>query len=157
MDETPKNIGVEAASRKIKHFCAYRERCHSEVKEKLYSFGLYPKEVEEIISNLIEEGYLNEERFAIAFAGGKFRMNKWGKNKIISELKKKRVSPYCIKKGLQYIDEDAYMKTLSKLFSDKMKTFKSASTLNSKKTIQYLLGKGYDYRDILSVIDEKNK
>lgn len=156
MSETPKNIGVEAASRKIKHFCAYQERCHSEVKDKLYGFGLYPKEVEEILSNLIEEGYLNEERFAIAYAGGKFRMNKWGKNKIISELKKKRVSPYCIKKGISYIDEDAYMITITKLYTAKMKTFKSASALNTKKAIHYLLGKGYDYKDITTAIDQKN-
>lgn len=156
MNETPKNIGIEAATRKIKHYCAYQERCHAEVKEKLYSFGLYSKEVDEIISLLIQEGYLNEERYAIAFAGGKFRMNKWGKTKIIAELKKKKVSPYCINKGINQIDEDDYMNTLSKLCRDKFSTMKSRSAINTKKVTTYLLGKGYDYRDIATVLKQKD-
>ncbi|HEV8079593.1 MAG TPA: hypothetical protein VGP43_02700 [Chitinophagaceae bacterium] len=72
----------EQALPKIKLYCAYQERCHKEVKEKLYSLGLYKKDVEQLISQMIEENYLNEERFAIQYAGGKFRMNKWGRIKI---------------------------------------------------------------------------
>ena len=71
-----KNIGTEAAFRKIKHYCAYQERAHAEVKQKLYGYGLYKNEVEQLISQLIEENYLNEERFAIAFAGGKFQIGR---------------------------------------------------------------------------------
>ena len=69
-----KNIGTEKALQKIKHFCSYQERSHQEVKEKLYSFGLYKADVELLLSQMIEENYLNEERFAIAFAGGRFRI-----------------------------------------------------------------------------------
>ena len=76
------NFTAEQAISKIKHFCAYQERCHAEVRDKLYSFGLHRKDVGGIIADLIGENYLNEDRFAINFAGGKFRMKHWGKNKI---------------------------------------------------------------------------
>ena len=82
---------------KAKHYCAYQERCHSEVKDKLYGFGLTTPEVNEIVSRLIEENYLNEERFAILFAGGHFRTKKWGRVKIAYALKQKQVSAYSIK------------------------------------------------------------
>ncbi|MBP9099229.1 MAG: RecX family transcriptional regulator, partial [Ferruginibacter sp.] len=84
-----KNIGTEKARQKIRHFCSYQERSHQEVKEKLYGFGLYKVDVETLLSEMIEENYLNEERYAIAFAGGKFRIKKWGKVKIRYELKQK--------------------------------------------------------------------
>ena len=93
------NFTPEQAIPKIKQYCAYQERCHAEVKDKLYSFGLHRKDVDEIIVLLIGENYLNEERFAIHYAGGKFRINHWGKNKIKQALKQKRVSDYCIKKA----------------------------------------------------------
>src|SRR6476619_3411710 len=99
-----KRLNKEQAMQKLKHYCGYQERSHIEAREKLYSFGLYKQEVEECISRLIEEDYLNEERFAIAYARGKFRMKGWGKNKIIQSLKEKRVSGYCINKALKEID-----------------------------------------------------
>ena len=107
----------EQAVPKIKQYCAYQERCHSEVRDKLYSFGLHKNDVEEIISTLITENYLNEERFAIHFAGGKFRMKQWGKIKIKQALKYKQVSDYCIRKALKEIDAHEYEKTFQKLVS----------------------------------------
>src|SRR6201996_8784258 len=94
------SLSLEQALQKARHYCGYQERCHSEVKEKLYSFGLHKKEVEEALSTLIEENYLNEERFAIQYAGGHFRLKQWGKVKIRYELKQRQVSDYCIKKAL---------------------------------------------------------
>lgn len=131
---------------KIKQYCAYQERCHAEVKEKLYSFGLYKNDVEQIISQLIEENYLNEERFAIHYAGGKFRMKQWGKVKIKYALKQKQVSDYCIKKALNEIDENDYMQTLQKLAEQKLKALKSEKNIVSKKRKlqDYLLQKGYE-------------
>ncbi|MBU3713482.1 MAG: RecX family transcriptional regulator, partial [Ferruginibacter sp.] len=82
---------------KIKQFCAYQERSHREVKEKLFSYGLYKLQVDELLSRMIEENFLNEERYATAFAGGKFRMKGWGKVKIKYELKQQQVSEYCIR------------------------------------------------------------
>ena len=96
-----KYYSKEEALQKAKQYCAYQERSHSEVKEKLYSFGLYKKDVDELLSELISENYLNEERFAIMFAGGKFRIKQWGRIKIKYALKQKQVSEYCIKKHWQ--------------------------------------------------------
>ena len=90
-----KYVTNEQALQKIKHYCAYQERCHSEVKEKLYSLGVWKKDQDQMIATMIEEGYLNEERFAIAFASGRFKIKHWGRVKIRYELKQKQVSEYC--------------------------------------------------------------
>src|ERR1700712_5575139 len=141
-----KYLSKEQAIQKAKHYCGYQERCHSEVKEKLYSLGLYKQQVEESIAQLIEENYLNEERFAQQFAGGKFRMKQWGRVKIKYELKQKQVSEYCIKKGLKEINEDDYLKTLQKLAADKWNQNNTESNLFNKlrKTQNYLMQKGYE-------------
>ncbi len=152
----PKNIGTEQAFQKIKHYCAYQERNHAEVKKKLYGYGLYKNEVEELLSKLIEENYLNEERFAIAFAGGKFRINHWGKTKIKYELKQKQVSDYCIKKALASISDEDYEKTLHKLAAEKLKTLSKEVNVFAKKTKlqNYLVGKGYEYEVVGKVMGE---
>lgn len=139
-------VSKDQALQKAKHFCAYQERSHSEVKEKLYGFGLYKNDVEELMSLLIEENYLNEERFAIAFAGGKFRVKQWGKVKIKYELQQKKVSAYCIKKALAEIDEADYEKCLQKLAEAKLATLKSEKNIFVKKTKlkNYLMQKGYE-------------
>jgi regulatory protein len=141
-----KQLTKEQAFQKLKHYCAYQERCHSEVKEKLYSFGLRKTEVEELLSQLIDDEYLNEERFAVQFAGGKFRMKHWGKVKIKYELKQKQVSAYCIKKAMTVIDQDVYIKTLEKLASEKLKTLSSETNhfIRKRKLQDYLLQKGYE-------------
>jgi regulatory protein len=140
----------EQALQKAKHYCAYQERCHSEVMEKLYSLGLWKKDVEETISVLIEENYLNEERFAIQFAGGRFRMKNWGRVKIRYELRQKKVSEYCIRKALAAIDEEDYQRTLEKLAAEKLGSLKSeTNSLARKRKLQdYLLQKGYEREQI---------
>lgn len=131
---------------KIKQYCAYQERCHAEVKEKLYSFGLYKKEVELLISQLIEENYLNEERFALQYAGGKFRMRRWGKVKIKHALKQKQVSDYLIKTALKAIDESDYLNALHKLAEQKLKTLRGEKNIfiKKRKLQDFLLQKGYE-------------
>jgi regulatory protein len=143
----------EQALPKARQYCAYQERCHSEVKEKLYGFGLYKKDVEELISNLIEENYLNEERFAMVFAGGRFRIKHWGKVKIKYELRQRQVSDYCIKKALQEINTADYLKTLYKLAEGKLKLLKAEkNSFTKKKKLQdYLLQKGFESRLIQTV------
>ena len=137
--------GKKPALQKLKHYCAYQERCHQEVKEKLYNLGVWKKEHDEIMATLIEENYLNEERFAIAFAGGRFRMKQWGRVKIKYELKQKQVSEYSIKKALKQIDEDEYLKVLNKLAKAKYAALKSEQYLvRKKKTMDYLMGKGFE-------------
>ncbi|MEO7045500.1 MAG: regulatory protein RecX [Ferruginibacter sp.] len=149
------NIGVEEAFRKIKHYCAYQERNHRETKEKLYSFGLYKHEVEQLLSQLVEENYLNEERFVIAYAGGHFRMKQWGRSKIKYELKQKGISDYLIKKALKSIDEAEYEKTFQKLAQAKLKTVKSEKNIftKKKKVQKYLIQKGFEYDMIAAFIN----
>ncbi len=152
-----KQLSKEQAFEKAKHYCAYQERSHYEVKEKLYSFGLYKKQVEELISQLIEEDYLNEERFSIQFAGGKFRIKQWGRVKIKYELKQKQVSEYCIKKALKQIDENDYLKTLSKLAEKKwtsVKKMESNKFSRMSKTTDYLLQKGYEAELVRKIVGE---
>jgi len=141
-----KQLTPQQALQKLKHYCAYQERCHSEVKEKLYNYGLHTTDVEQIISTLIEENYLDEERFAIHFAGGKFRMKKWGRIKIRYELKQRRVSDYCIKKAIQSIDEDQYEAAIDKLVEEKMKDAKKYKQpyLKMRFIISVLNQKGYE-------------
>lgn len=141
-----KYFSKEEALQKAKQYCAYQERCHSEVKDKLYSFGLYKKEVDELLSELISDNYLNEERFAIQYAGGKFRIKQWGRVKIKYALKQKQVSEYCIKKALKIIDEGDYNKTAQKLFDQKLKTLKTEKNIFSrkKKLQDHLIQKGFE-------------
>ena len=153
-----KQLTKEEAFQKLKHYCAYQERCHNEVKEKLYNFGIWKKEQDEIIATLIEENYLNEERFAIAFAGGRFRIKKWGRTKIKYELKQKQVSDYCIKKALKQIDETDYLEVLNKLVKEKFAALKNDQPIiRKKKTIAYLQQKGYEYDLILCCIENNYK
>lgn len=145
--KTQNYYSKEQALQKAKQYCAYQERCHSEVKAKLYDMGLYKKDVEELISNLIEADYLNEERFAIQFAGGKFRIKQWGRVKINYTLKQKQVSEYCIKRALSAIDENDYEKTARKLFEQKLRTVKTDKNIFSKKrkVQDHLIQKGYEF------------
>ena len=141
---------------KIKQFCAYQERCHSEIKAKLYEFGLSNNEAEEIISKLIEENFLNEERFAIHFAGGKFRIKQWGRTKIKYELKRKNISEYCIKKALGAIDGSDYLATLTKLADVKYSSLKNEKNpfVKRKKLQDHLRLKGYEGDLIQEVLSE---
>ena len=156
-----KQLTKEQAFQKAKHYCGYQERSHQEVKEKLYSFGLYKQQVEELLSQLIEENYLNEERYAIQFAGGKFRMKQWGRVKIKYELKQKRVSEYNIKIAIKEIDEDDYTKTLQKLAEKKWTSVKGEGVnhyVKLSKTTDYLLQKGYEpdlIKEAIATIKQK--
>ncbi len=142
-----KQLSKEQALQKAKHYCGYQERSHYEVREKLYALGMHKQQVEELISQLIEENYLNEERFAIEFAGGKFRMKQWGRVKIKYELKQKKVSEYCIKKALKQIDEDDYLKSLNTLAKKKWNSIKGDGVnhfVKMSKTTTYLMQKGFE-------------
>lgn len=150
-----KQLTKEQALQKLKHYCAYQERCHSEVKEKLYNLGVWKKDHDEIIASLIEENYLNEERFAIAFAGGKFRVKQWGRVKIKYELKQKQVSEYSIKKAMKQIGEEEYLALLHKLTKEKYAALKKEQYLiRKKKTMYYLMAKGFEPELVRSVIEK---
>jgi regulatory protein len=150
-----KRLTPDQALQKIRHFCSYQERCHLEVKQKLYGYGLYKKDVEEVISNLIENNYLNEERFAVQFAGGKFRMKHWGRRKIQYELLQKGVSSYCIKFALKQISEEDYTQQLKKLAATKYELLRGEHYLaRQAKTAAYLVQKGFEPNLVNAVINE---
>ena len=126
-------------------FCAYQERTQQEVRDKLYGEGLIMDEIEEIIVRLIQENFLNEERFAKAYAGGKFRMKKWGRRKIRNGLKLRGLSDYCIRKGMGEIEEEDYLRTLQELILKKSGEIKEKNPLiRRNKLSRYLIGKGYE-------------
>ncbi|MEY3539188.1 MAG: hypothetical protein RL188_605 [Bacteroidota bacterium] len=138
-------IGKEQAIQRIRHYCAYQERAQQEVRDKLYELGMTMDEVEEIMSDLIAENFLNEERFATQFAGGHFRIKGWGKVKIQHALQQKRVSSYNIKIGLKAIDEDAYLKTLEALAAKKWNSLKGERGLSRMaKTQAFLHQRGFE-------------
>ena len=147
------SLSPEQALQKARHYCGYQERCHSQVQEKLYSFGLRKPQVEAVLSTLIEENYLNEERFAIQYAGGHFRLKHWGKVRIRYQLKQKQVSDYCIKKALASIDDEDYERTLAKLAEQKWESLKEEENpLARKHKLQsYLQQKGYEIEVIKAV------
>ena len=138
-------IGKEQAIQRIRHYCAYQERAQQEVRDKLYELGMTMDEVEEIMSDLIAENFLNEERFATQFAGGHFRIKGWGKVKIQHALQQKRVSSYNIKIGLKAIDEDTYMQTLNGLATKKWNSLKGERGLSRMaKTQAFLHQRGFE-------------
>lgn len=157
-------LSVEQALQKARHYCGYQERCHSEVKEKLYSFGLRKPQVETALATLIEEGYLSEERFAIQYAGGHFRLKQWGRVRIRYQLKQKQVSDYCIKKALAAIDEEEYSRTLARLAEQKWEKLSGAAAVEPgaaafavrrRQLQEYLLQKGYEADRVAAVLPTK--
>jgi len=146
----PKKVTKLEAKAKAEHFCAYQERSQQEVRDKLYSFGLHSPDVEELVSELIQANFLNEERFAVAYTLGKFRIKHWGKNKIKQGLRLKQVPEKLIGKALKQIDGDEYVKTLEILLRKKALLLPKLDPyiLNYKLT-QYAAGKGYE-KDLIS-------
>jgi regulatory protein len=145
----------EMALLKMQNWCAYQERCQQESRNKLYEFGLWPDAVENIISQLIESNFLNEERFAIQFVHGKHFIKKWGRIKIKIELKKKKISDYCIKKAIEQIDETEYLKTLKKLMENKQNLTNERNAVKLKlKVLNYALSKGYERDLVFDILNE---
>ncbi len=141
---------------KLASFCAYQERTQEEVRKKLALLFVEEEEAEELIVQLIQDNFLNEERFAQSFAGGKFRIKKWGKKKILHELKRRNLSEYTIRSAMAQIDASDYVKTLSKLAAKKLGEIaqkESHPLILKKKLITYLVQKGYEPEMVWKVVD----
>lgn len=146
----------EIALVKLQSWCAYQERSQQDVRNKLYDLGLWEEAVENIITKLIESNFLNEERFAMTFARGKFTIKKWGRIKIKQELKQKRVSDYCLKKALAQIDETEYINTLRKIIESKRKLIKESNKIKLQyKLMNYALSKGYEKDLVFDVLNNE--
>jgi len=149
-------LGRKEAMQKAANFCVYQERTQSEVKEKLiYEFGQTNDEADEIIAHLIEKDFINEERFAKALAGGKFRIKKWGRIKVEAELRSRGLSDYCIKQGMKEINDTDYYATLLNLLEKKKKEIiaKTDYELN-QKLARYAIGKGYEGELVWQILKE---
>jgi len=151
-----KKVFTPAEARaKAESYCAYQERSHQEVRDKLYSYGLWKTDVEEVLTQLITSGFLNEERFAKAFAGGKFRIKHWGRIKIENELKQRGISTRCIQTGLKEIDERDYRKTLTQIIKKKNQNLTESNLFKKRdKVARFVIGKGYEAELVWSIVKD---
>lgn len=136
---------VKEAARKLEGYCAYQERCHKEVRTKLSDMGMIPIAIDEIIGHLIQENFLNEERFACSFARGKFNIKKWGKNRIVNELKQRDITKYNVKVALKEIDAEIYLETLEQLAEKRVGQLTETNVFKKRKKLaDYLLYRGWE-------------
>ena len=140
-----KSYTLEQALSRLQRYCTYQNRCHIEVERKLTEMRMIPQAKEQIIMSLIEDDYLNEERFALAFVKGKFRIKKWGRIRLKAELKKRKISKYLIKSALEQISEKDYLFTFEELANRKANSIKADSILLKKKKLaDYLIYRGWE-------------
>ena len=140
-----KSYTVDEATRLLEQYCAYQERSHREVEQKLKSLKMIPEAREKIVLHLMHANFLNEERYAKACVRGKFSIKKWGRRKIVNELKFKGVSDYNIKTGLTEIDQDDYLRTLEEIALNKAPTIKATNDFQKKQKLQtYLIQRGFE-------------
>lgn len=148
-------LTLNQAQLKLEYYCSYQERCHQEVTQKCYDLGMHSNQVDVIVVHLIENNFLNEERFAKAFTRGKHRIKLWGKNRIVSELKQRHIAAITIKCALTEISETEYQDTFDKLAERQWETIKETNAQKKKKKFcDYLLRKGWESYLIYSKIKE---
>ncbi len=154
-NKTLESITVKEATKKMEHYCAYQERCHKDIRDKLNTMKLIPEAKEKIIVHLLEQNFLNEERFAKSFARGKFRIKKWGKKRIIRELKFRQISEYCIKVALKEITDNEYLETFHLIAEKKFTSIIEKDTFKKrKKLIDYLLYRGWENELVFEKVKE---
>ncbi|MFP2995520.1 regulatory protein RecX [Spongiivirga sp. MCCC 1A20706] len=153
-----RNIGsytVTEAKRKLEAYCAYQDRCHKEVITKLKNMNMIPLAIDTIVSHLIEHNFLNEQRFAQSFARGKFNIKKWGRNRIVRELKLRDISKYNIDKALKEIDSHAYFETLDALAKKRLAQLTDKNPYKKKKKLaDYLLYRGWESHLVYEKINQ---
>lgn len=149
-----KTYSVDEALEKMRHYCAYQERCHKEVKNKLYSMQMIPEAIAQIVGTLVSENYLNESRFALQFAQGKFSIKHWGKLRITRELKTRSISDYDIRKALSAVDDKVYLEKISAISSKKWEQLEgNKPQVRKQKLYQYLAYRGWETHLIYAQID----
>ncbi|GAB3793156.1 regulatory protein RecX [Spirosoma humi] len=145
---------IKDALRKAAMFCAYQERTQQEVRERLKEWGVSGDDAEEVIAELIQQNYLNEERFAKSFAGGKFRVKGWGRRKIKQQLQQRGISGYNLDQAMKEIAPDDYRETLADLLTKKRQSLRDDNPLVVKqKLVRYALSKGYESELIFTVLN----
>ena len=150
-----KIYSLEEAKRRLENYCAYQERCHSELERKLYEMYLSQEEKEEIILHLLQHDFLNEERFSKSFARGKFNIKKWGKVRIIRELKFRKITNYNITQALKEINESEYLTTFDQLAKKKYTQITETNIQKKRKKLaDYLLYRGWETDLVYSKVSE---
>ena len=140
-----KTYTVEEAKRALENYCAYQERCHQEVHNKLKTMHMIPEAIDVVIVHLLKHDFLNETRFSKAFARGKFRVKKWGRKRIEIELKRRAISTYNIKEDFKEISDADYLETFHELAEKKWETIREANIYKKKKKLaDYLLFRGWE-------------
>lgn len=156
MNSNPlKSFTVDEAKRKLEYYCSYQERCHYEVVEKLRGMNMIPQVIDTIVVHLIENNFLNEERFAQSFARGKHNIKKWGKIRIVNELKFRNISKYNIEKALKEITPEDYLNTFHELAERQWDSITEKNPQKKKrKFCDYLLRKGFESHLIFEKLNE---
>ena len=150
-----KTYTVDEAQKKLENYCAYQERCHKEVRNKLRDMRMIPEAIDNIMVHLIQHNYLNEERFAKAYVSGKFRIKKWGKNRLLRELKFREISKYSIDSAMKEIDLDDYYLTLDELVIKRIDQVNEKNIYKKKKKVaDYLLYRGWESHLIYEKLNE---
>jgi len=154
-NESGKNSWSTAeAFEKLTTFCAYQERCSWEIRRKLYEKGIKDDKAEQLIRELISEEFVNEERYARSFARGKFRLKRWGRNRIRLELKMREIPEELIRKGISEIDPDEYYDTLLTQTEKKWDSTHDSDLYKKKyKVTQYLMGKGFEMDLVVEALE----
>jgi len=143
--QAKKTYTVQEATKKLEHFCAYQERCHQEVRQKLEQMHMIPEAIDVIIVHLLKHNFLNEERFAKAFVSGKFKYKYWGKVRLSFELKSKDINKININNALSEISDDEYIRVLNELAEKVISSIKEPNILKKKKKfVDYFLYRGWE-------------
>ena len=149
------DLTLKEIERKLQHYCSYQDRCHKEVIEKLKTYKIKSSDLNQIVSNLINENFLNESRFSKSFVRGKFNIKNWGKVRIHNELKKRKISAYNISLGMKEINEIEYHKKLDYIFNKKLSSLDGINNISKKKKIiSYLTYRGWERNLIYDKINE---
>lgn len=149
-----KYFSIEEIKRKLERYCVYQDRCHKEIEAKLKEFTLIEEAKNQIILHLLEHDFLNEERFSKSFARGKFSIKKWGKQRIVRELKLRDISAYNIKSALKEIDEDKYLQTIEEIAFKRNQIISETNFYKRKKKLSdFLMRKGYEFDLIYKTVN----
>lgn len=153
--QTKKTYTVDEALKRMERYCAYQERCHQEVVQKLTGMHMIPEAIDHIVVKLIQDNFLNEERYAKAFVSGKFRIKKWGKQRLIRELKQKDIGKTLIDSALKTISEQEYLETFNALADKKADSIKEANSYKKRKKLaDYLLYRGWESPLVYDKVNE---
>jgi regulatory protein len=145
----------DEAKKKLEHYCAYQERCHQEVRQKLKDMRMIPEAIDHIIVHLLKHNFLNEERFAKTFVRGKFKIKKWGKYRLTSELKKRDISKHNINLAISQIPNYEYIEVFNALADKKGDSLLETNKLKKKKKlVDYLLYRGWESHLVYTKVNE---